>query len=78
MSLTPGHLELITTRDTGEGRVDTLEFGDSAPTADSAHPLCQRLDFVRGDESFLCNYRGAAIYMRTELLSVRGEAGQLP
>ena len=78
MSLPPGHLELITTRDTGEARVATLEFRDRAPTADSAHSLCQRRDFVRGDESFLCNYPGASIHMRTELLSVGGEAGQLP
>ena len=78
MSLSAGQLELITTRDTGETRVDTLEFRDWAPTADGAHPLYRRLEFVRGDESCLCNYRGASIhYMRTELLSVGGEASRL-
>ena len=79
MSLSAGHLESITTPDTRETRVDTLEFRHWAPTAHRAHPLYRRLDFVRGDESFLCNYRDASIhYMGTELLSVGGEAGRLP
>ncbi len=78
MSLSASHLELITTRDTGQTTLDALEFRDRAPTADGPHPLHQRLDFMRGNESFRCSYRGASIrYMRTDLLSVGGEPGQL-
>jgi len=79
MSMSAGHLESITTRDTAETRVGTLEFRDRAPTADTAQSLYHRLDFVRGGEAFLSSYQVASIRCpRKELLSVGGEEDQLP
>jgi hypothetical protein len=79
MSMSAGHLESITTRDTVETMVGTLEFRDRAPTADMAQPLYRRLDFVRGGEAFLSSCQGASIHcMRKEFLSVGGEDNQLP
>jgi hypothetical protein len=79
MSMSAGHGESITTRDTVETSVDTLEFRDRAPTADTTQPLYHSLDFVRGGEAFLSSYQGAAIdYMPTELPSVGDEENQLP
>ena len=78
MSTSAGHLESITTRDTVETRVGTVEFRDRAPTADTAQPLYHRLDFVRGGEALLSGYQGASIYcVRKEFLSVGGEEDQL-
>ena len=79
MSMSAGHLESITTRDTAELRVGTLEFRDRAPTADTAQSLYHRLDFVRGVEALRSSYQDASIHcMRNELLSVGGEEDQLP
>jgi hypothetical protein len=74
MSMSAGHLESITTRDTVETRVGTREFRDRAPAADTAQPLHGRLDLERAGAAFLRSYRDASIhYMRNELLSIGGE-----
>jgi hypothetical protein len=79
MSMSAGHLESITTRDTVETRVGALEFREGAPTADTAQPLDHRLDFVRGGEALRSIYQDASVdCMRNELLSVGGEEDQLP
>jgi len=76
MSISAGHLESITTRDTVDTR---LEFRDRAPAADPAQPLYQRLDLVRDGEAFLSSYQDASVHcMRNELLSIAGEEDQLP
>jgi hypothetical protein len=79
MSMSAGHLGSITTRDTVETRVGTLEFRDRVPTADTAQSLYHRVDFVRGGEAFLSSYEVASVHcMRKERLSVGGEENQLP
>ena len=79
MSMSAGHREAITTRDTVETRLGALEFRDRAPTADTAQPRYHRLDFVRGGEAFPSSYQGASIdRVRKELPSVGGEENQLP
>lgn len=79
MSIGAGHVESITTRDTVESRVGTLEFRDRAPKAETAQPLYPRLDFVRGGKAFPSSYQGASIHcVRNELLGVGGEEDRLP
>ena len=52
MSMSAGQLESITTRDTVETRVGTLEFRDRAPTADTAQRrLIPRMTSDRGATS---------------------------
>ena len=59
LTVSAGHMESITTRDTVEIRLGMLEFRDRAPVAETAEPLYPRLDFVRGGEAFLSGYQGA-------------------
>lgn len=52
----------ITTPDTLETRLGTLEFDDGAPTPQTAARLYDNLDFMRGVEAFLSSYQGASIH----------------
>ena len=79
MSMSAGHLESTTTRDTVETRVGRLESRDGASITDTAQPLDHRLDLVRGGEALRSSCQDASIHcMRNELLSVGGEEDQLP
>ena len=72
MSMSAGHLESTTTRESVETSVGTLECRDRLPTADTAQPLYHRLDFARGGEAAFLSI--ASIHcMRQELLTVGGE-----
>lgn len=52
----------ITTPDTVQTRLGTLEFDDGAPTPETAARLYDNLDFIRGVEAFLSSYPGASIH----------------
>ena len=62
MSTTTDVPTSITTPDTVQTRIGTLDFRDGAPTADTAERLYDHLDFMRGVEAFLSGYQGASIY----------------
>ena len=60
-SLPAEALQSISTPDTVESRIGTLEFDDGAPTDATAALLYDHLDFVHGVEAFLGALPGASI-----------------
>jgi hypothetical protein len=61
MSATVDTLASITTPDTVETRLGTLEFRDGAPSAETVAKVYDQLDFSRGVEAFLNSFPGASI-----------------
>ena len=71
MTATADVLASISTPDTVQSRLGTLEFDDGAPTPETAERLYDNLDFMRGVEGFLSSYQGASIHaIRKGFLSV--------
>ncbi len=62
MSTTTSVPPSITTPDSVQSRLGSLEFTDGAPTAETAERLYDNLDFMRGVEAFLSSYQGASTY----------------
>ena len=60
MSTTPDMLASITTPDTVETRLGTLEFDDGAPTKETAALLYEHLDFLHGVQAYLGAIPGAS------------------
>ena len=69
MSATTEPLASISTPDTVESRLGTLEFDDGAPSEATAALLYDHLDFVHGVEAFLGRIAGRV---------ARGDASWLP
>ena len=61
MSATTDTLASISTPDTVESRLGTLEFDDGAPSEATAALLYDHLDFVHGVEAFLGAFPGASL-----------------
>ena len=61
MSVTTDVPPSITTPDTVQSRLGTLEFNDGAPTPDTAERLYDHLDFMRGVEAYLNSIQGASL-----------------
>jgi hypothetical protein len=62
MSTTTSPPASITTPDTVQTRLGTLEFNDGAPTPETAERLYDNLDFVHGVEAFLGAIPGASLF----------------
>ena len=78
MSATTDMLASISTPDTVETRLGTLEFNDGAPTPETAERLYDHLDFMRGVEAFLNSIPGASLNaIRRGFLSVGVEDNQV-
>jgi hypothetical protein len=78
MSTTTDLPTSITTPDSVQTRIGTLEFRDGAPTADTAERLYDNLDFMRGVEAFLSTYQGASVEaIRRGFLDVGVEDNQV-
>ena len=78
MSATTGVPPSITTPDTVQSRLGTLEFNDGAPTPDTAERLYDHLDFMRGVEAYLNSIQGASLVaVRRGFLSVGVEDNQV-
>ena len=78
MSATAGLPASITTPDTVQTRLGTLEFDDGAPSPDTAERLYDNLDFMRGVEAFLSSYQGASMQaIRGGFLSAGVEDNQV-
>ena len=58
MSATADMLASITTPDTVETRLGTLEFDDGAPSEETAALLYDHLDFMNGVQAFLGGCQG--------------------
>ncbi|HML94000.1 MAG TPA: DUF1254 domain-containing protein [Thermodesulfobacteriota bacterium] len=68
---TPGIPESITTPDTVETRIGTLEFKDGAPSAETAQKVYDTVDFTRALNVFNNSFRGASAYaIREGFLSI--------
>ena len=61
MSMTADVLASITTPDTVQTRLGTLEFDDGAPTPETAELLYDHLDFMRGVEAYLNSIPAASL-----------------
>jgi hypothetical protein len=61
MSATADMLASITTPDTVETRLGTLEFNDGAPSEETAALLYDNLDFLNGVQAFLGGIPGASL-----------------
>ena len=71
---TPGIPQSITTPDTVETRIGTLEFWDGAPTVETAEKVYDTLDFTRALNVFNNSFRGASAYaIREGFLSIGAE-----
>ena len=71
MSATADTLASITTPDTVETRLGTLEFDDGAPSTETAALLYDNLDFMNGVQAFLGAIPGASLTaLRRGFLSV--------
>ena len=78
MAVTTSVPASITTPDTVQTRLGTLQFDDGAPTAETAERLYDNLDFMRGVEAFLSSYQGASIEaVRRGFTEVGVEDGQV-
>ena len=78
MSSTKSVPASITTPDTVQSRLGTLEFRDGAPTPETAQRLYDHLDFMRGVEAYLNSIRGASLVaVRRGFLSVGVEDNQV-
>jgi hypothetical protein len=78
MSTTTDVPTSITTPDTVQTSIGTLEFRDGAPSADTAARLYDNLDFMRGVEAFLSTYQGAStVAIRQGFLDVGVEDNQV-
>ncbi|MGD9652777.1 MAG: DUF1254 domain-containing protein, partial [Candidatus Dadabacteria bacterium] len=54
--------ESITTPDTVETRIGTLDFTDGAPSAETAEKVYDTMDFTRALNAFNNSFRGASAY----------------
>jgi hypothetical protein len=64
-------LQSISTPDTVETRLGTLEFKDGAPSVETAEKVYDTLDFTRGLNVFNNSFRGASAYaIRKGFLSI--------
>jgi hypothetical protein len=54
-------LESISTPDTVDTRIGTLNFSDGAPSAETVAKVYDQLDFSRGVEAFLNSFQGASL-----------------
>ena len=78
MSTTTDVPTSITTPDTVQTSIGTLEFRDGAPSADTAARLYDNLDFMRGVEAFLSTFQGAStVAIRQGFLDVGVEDNQV-
>jgi hypothetical protein len=67
-------LQSISTPDTVETRLGTLEFKDGAPSVETAEKVYDTLDFTRGLNVFNNSFRGASAYaIRKGFLSIGAE-----
>ncbi len=58
----PSIPESITTPDTVETRIGTLDFTDGAPSAETAEKVYDTMDFTRALNAFNNSFRGASAY----------------
>ena len=78
MSATADTLASITTPDTVETKLGTLEFDDGAPTPETAELLYDHLDYLRGVEAYLNSIPAASLNaIRRGFLSVGVEDNQV-
>jgi hypothetical protein len=67
-------LQSISTPDTVETRLGTLEFKDGAPSVETAEKVYDTLDFTRGLNVFNNSFRSASAYaIRKGFLSIGAE-----
>jgi hypothetical protein len=67
----PEILASISTPDTVETRIGTLEFFDGLPSPETVQTVYDHLDFLRGVEVFLNTIPGASLYaMRHGIRSI--------
>ncbi len=78
MSVTADMLASITTPDTVQTNLGTLEFDDGAPTPETAELLYDHLDYMRGVEAYLNSIPAASLNaIRRGFLSVGVEDNQV-